>query len=258
MVALHRAGRSADALAAYQSARRRFAEELGLEPVTAAARARAADPRPRSRARPRAVDSPSAQQSPAPNGARCTHGRRVDHRRRRRRAHRHRNRTPTPQWSVVELASGARDPAQLTGAPAAIAAGEAGLWVAEPDVGALVRIDRSSRPCRPADPARGGRCGRCRRRSRVGRRAYPATSSPGSTPRPATRTQSIELGGAQVGALAYRSGHVWVADVTDHVLIELDATSGSELHDLRPAREADSARRRCPDDLDRRLRRRRS
>ena len=51
MLALYRAGRQADALAAYQEGRRALVDELGLEPGRRAPAARARDPQPRPRPR---------------------------------------------------------------------------------------------------------------------------------------------------------------------------------------------------------------
>ena len=55
MLALYRAGRQAEALEAYQAARRTLVDELGIEPGRAARGATASDPRPRTFARPTAA-----------------------------------------------------------------------------------------------------------------------------------------------------------------------------------------------------------
>ena len=69
MLALYRAGRQADALAAYQAARRAL-DEVGLEPSEELRRARGRDPAPRSEARrpPEAPGAGDAADRPPPRG----------------------------------------------------------------------------------------------------------------------------------------------------------------------------------------------
>ena len=96
ITALYRAGRQADALAAYQRVRARLADDLGLEPGPAAEGARAPDPRARTRALRAARGQPAVARTPSSSardardrGARATLLERAPARRDRR-ARRHR------------------------------------------------------------------------------------------------------------------------------------------------------------------------
>jgi YVTN family beta-propeller protein len=218
MTALYQAGRQSEALASYQSARRRFANELGLElspqlhhleqqilnhdPRLAprAARPRAPTRRPPGRRLAvvlllvLVVVGGSAALFVAVGGS---------------------SRAP-----LVELRG-------LVDTPAAMAVGRSSVWVAEPNAGAVVAVDIASRrvvqrvplPGSPGAVAVGG--------GAVWVAGVPGGSISRIDPKTGIKTQMISLGGAQVSALAYGGGLVWAADATDRTLIALDAASGA-------------------------------
>ncbi len=223
MLALYRAGRPTDALAVYQEGRRRLADELGLEPS------------PRLRELERQILS----HDPALGGPPPT----------RRPAPRR------PRWPVLVVALGAcgaaaaaiaaglwltgesRGPGALvqvdprmpgvTSTPAAMAADRTSVWIAEPDVGAVVRIDRASRRVVQRIPVDGSPGALA-----VGGGAVWAADVPGDTltridPDTGARTQAIDLGGALISAITYDHGTVWAADTSDRTLIGVDATTGT-------------------------------
>ena len=225
MVALYRDGRQSEALAAYQAARQRLADELGLEP----------SPQLRELERRILSHDPELGTPPATTASR----------RRNRRG-----------WfaaavvaavvaggavaaAVVIGASGSNrqvvevpqipgaDASELSDAPAAMAADRRSLWVAEPNAGAVVQVDRASRRVVQRVPL-GGSPGAVA----VGGGAVWAASVPGGVvhridPATGVVTQRISLGGAQVTALASGLGKLWVADATDRTLVGLDPLSGT-------------------------------
>ena len=234
MLALYRAGRQADSLAAYRAAHQRLVEELGLEPgpelrelerrilehdpTLAAARVavRAAGPRIR-RTRLAVValalgaafvavflfSSGAAHQGPpmlaGSNG-------------------------------IVEVnaASGRLVSAtQLSGTPGAVSGGGGSVWVADPGAGEVSRIDPGSGVVvdqvlvggEPGSIVGGGG-------------AIWVASTVGATvtridPTTEAVTQTISLPGANPGAIAYGNGRLWVADSVEHEVFEIDPMTGS-------------------------------
>ena len=153
MLSLYRAGRQADALAAYQTARRRFAEELGLEPsgelrelerrilthdpalAPAAEARRAAVPR-----RPSRRSFAVAALALAAVGASVVAGVKLGT---------GGSRASTARGSVTgvfELTGhSSLAGASLADAPTAMVADASSIWLAEPSAGAVVRVDLASR-----------------------------------------------------------------------------------------------------------------
>src|SRR5450755_3641140 len=221
MLALYRAGRHADALAAYRAARERMGEELGLEPgpalhelerrilqhdPTLATRRRAVIAL--GRRRPRALlaagvlvvavaliasallSSGAAQPGPA-------------------------RLSGSSGIVAVSIASGRLvTAAPLAGAPGAISGGWGSVWVADAGEGAVARIDPRSGVVvdripvsgEPGSIASGGG-------------AIWVASTVGATvtridPTTEAVTQTIVLPGSNPVAIAFGDGRLWVADAT--------------------------------------------
>jgi peptide/nickel transport system substrate-binding protein len=241
MLSLYRAGRQADALAAYQVCRRRFAEELGLEPG------------PELRALERRIlgQDPTLDAVPAsPSAARS------------RRITRARIVAAAVALVVVaasvtagielgtagssgssvlgstdgifELGTGSSALAEssLTDAPAAMAADARSLWLAEPNASEVVRVDRASGKMVEQVPVSGSPASLA-----IAGGAVWVASVPGNTltridPTTDNKT-AIGLGGARAAALAFGLGRLWVADPTDAALLAIDPVSGEVVQTLQ-------------------------
>ena len=250
MLALYRAGRQAEALAAFRMASRRFSEELGLEP----------GPGLRELEQKILVQDPSLE---PPHRTRSA----AKHLRGRSR-----------RWAVVvavaaavlvaaivgaillfdgtgtttsaesnaashlvglSLSSGTRiDDVPLRGTPSAMARDGRSLWLADPNAGTVSGIDLNARAVveritlggNPGVLAIGG--------GSVWVAGLPGSKLTRIDPGTEAVTQTVGLGGASAAALAFDGGALWVADTTDDTLIEFDAATGVARRtlelDLRP------------------------
>jgi YVTN family beta-propeller protein len=236
MVALYRSGQQARALEAFRAGKRRFAEELGLEPGPALqtlereilrqdpalaaptrrfARRHAAPTRRRIiAAGVIAVAVIAGAAALAVVHTRGTGASDVA-------AHR-------SQVVGLHLGSaGTEEAIALDVAPAAMVAGQGSLWLADPSAGAVVRVDpdeatvvdRIPVGMTPSALAIGG--GSVWVASVPGDKVIRVDAATGQI------TQAVPLGGARVSALAFGMGGLWIADVTDDSLLELDPASGS-------------------------------
>jgi peptide/nickel transport system substrate-binding protein len=233
MLALYRAGRHADALAAYRAARERMAEELGLEPGPALRelerRILQHDPtlathRPTVLASGRRfpparvmagtlilaaaliasalLSSGAAQPAPRLSGA--------------------------SGIVAVSTASGRLVTATpLAGVPGAISGGSGSVWVADAGGGAVARIDPGSGVVVDWVPV-GGEPGSIT----SGGGAIWVASTVGATvtridPTTEAVTQTIVLPGSNPVAIAFGDGRLWVADSVARELFEIDPATGS-------------------------------
>jgi YVTN family beta-propeller protein len=247
MLALYRAGRRADALAAYQACRRRFAQELGLEP-SSELRALERQILEQDAALGAAIPSPSAAPARRVRRGRIaaigvalvavaasaiagvelgTGGSSASALGRSR-------------TGVVEIRSNAPVAgASLNDAPAAMAADAHSIWLAEPDAGAVVQIDETTRQ-RIETIAVGGSPAVLA----VGGGSIWVASVPGETieridPTIDKVTQRIHVRNGGVSALAYGLGRLWAADATNQQLLAFDPATGKRTQtiqvDVRPS-----------------------
>ena len=226
MLALYRTGRQTEALSVFQASRRRFAEELGLEPG------------PQLQELQRGILAHDAGLEP-PNLSQPIE--------------RPRSRPPVRRLAVMGVAvavaasaavgfllgtgGGASTPGlgptEIPDAPAAMVAAGDSLWSAFPDTGTVSRFDLVSRSVADRVPvggtpgmlAAGG--GAVWVASVLGDRVRRIDPDTGAV------TQSVHLEGAGVSALAFGSGSLWVADLVDSSVIEVDPGSGRRIRTLR-------------------------
>jgi YVTN family beta-propeller protein len=225
MVALYRSGQHTRALEAYRAGRHRLAEELGLEPgrplQDLERRILAHDPEldgpARRHARPRRRSTVIAVAILAAAGA-VLGGVLVFHGSSAGGASGSAN-------GVVDLSGHAV--VALTAPPAALAAGYGSLWVADPGQARIERIDVRDRTVVDRIPVAGAP-------GTVvvgGGSVWAATVAGGSVtriePSAGTVTQTIQLGGGRLSALAFGAGALWVGDATDDSLLEVDPATGT-------------------------------
>ncbi len=234
MLALYRAGRHADALAAYRAARERLAEDLGLEPgpelreleqrilqhdPTLATHRPAVLVSGRRRARARVAAGTLILAAVLIASALLSSGA---------------AQPGPPRLSgssgivAVGIASGRVVTAiPLAGAPGAISGGSGSVWVADPGDGAVARIDPRS-GLAVDRIAVGGEPGSIT----SGGGAIWVASTVGATvtridPTTEAVTQTIVLPGSNPVSIAFGDGRLWVADSVARELFEVDAATGS-------------------------------
>ena len=234
MLALYRAGRHADALAAYRAARERLDEELGLEPGPALSelerRILLHDPtlathrRPvltsvRRRARARVVAGAMVIGAVLIAVALLSSGAALSGQPRL---------SGTSGIVAVSIASGRLVTATpLAGTPGAISGGSGSVWVADAGDGAVARIDPGSGVVVDRIPV-GGEPGSIA----SGGGAIWVASTVGATvtridPTTEAVTQTIALPGSNPVAIAFGDGRLWVADSVARELFEIDPATGS-------------------------------
>jgi YVTN family beta-propeller protein len=237
MLALYQSGRQADALAAFQTGRRHLAEQLGLEPGPALQELQRKildhdpslglrGPRPRVRAsrwlsgrRLAAAGAAVAVAAGAAAGIMLgTGGTKASS-------------ATAGTHQVIGLRVDSRRSDQripVSGAAAALTASAGSLWLADPDAGAVLRLDPAARAVADQIPV-GGSPGALA----TGEGSVWAASVPGDhvariDPPTGAITQTIPLGTARASALTFGEGSLWIADIVDNAVIEIDPRSGAE------------------------------
>ncbi len=232
-LALHRSGRSSEALAQLAAARRRFAGELGLDvsPVL------------------RELEGQILRHDPALEGAASTTRSAAPRGRARRRrlaalvavaciaaiavavalAFNRGDRPAEPAARSAQLIEvGTGESVALTASSRVLAAGDRAVWLAQQSDALVLRVDRASATVVDRIQVHGVPVALA-----LGDRSlWVATSQPGRLERldleTDSVTQTIPLGVDPV-ALAFVSGRLWLADAADEALIEIDPGSGSAL-----------------------------
>jgi peptide/nickel transport system substrate-binding protein len=230
MLALYRAGCHTEALEAFQAARRRLVEELGLEPgpelYELQRRILEHDPNlapPRrfptstGSRRSTAVVAALVLVCMAAAGVLLS----VD-------ASASRPRLAAGASGVIAIDTGSDQPvaaAPLAGPPGSLTAAAGSVWVADPGSNAILAVDRASGnvvdriPVRDEPGSIASGDGAIWVASTVGStvtRVDPATDSV---------TQRISLPGDNTAALLFTAGRLWVADPVEHELFEIDPAS---------------------------------
>ncbi|HEY1478489.1 MAG TPA: ABC transporter substrate-binding protein [Gaiellales bacterium] len=129
-----------------------------------------------------------------------------------------------------ELGSGTAQERQvLSAVPSAVAAGGRAVWVAEPSLHDVVRVDPATGSVVDRIPVQGQPSGI----ALDGGSVWVATTLTGTLTRIAadtgTVTQTLDLGGADATAVAVGKAGLWVADSTDGALLQIDRETGETL-----------------------------
>jgi peptide/nickel transport system substrate-binding protein len=235
MLALYRAGRQAEALSVFEAARRRFADELGLEPgaylVELQRRILAHDPsliaptpaarevRPRRHRRSALAAAGAAIVALGLSlGISFATGGSV----------RTSSTSGDPELVGLDRRSGAIDATvTLPGNPAAVASGYGFLWVADPNAGTVARVDVDSETVADRVPVGGSPSALEVGGGSVWVASVPQGGLSRLDPLTGTVTQRLRLG-VDISALASGAhDDLWVGDATDRTLIEIDPVSGA-------------------------------
>jgi DNA-binding SARP family transcriptional activator/ABC-type transport system substrate-binding protein len=243
MLALYRAGRQAEALAAYQAGRRRLGEELGLEPGPqlrelqrkilehdpSLAPPLAASVRSPQRQSPRRLVTKAAVVAAVAAVASVVIGIAIGSGGRKSPA-----RQPGDSRLVaVNTLGGVGGDVALGDAPAAAVAADGSLWLASPGSGVVTRVADSTHTIVDSIPVSGSPALLAAGGGSIWVASALGASIARVDPRNGAVSQTVSLGSARVAALTFGGGALWVANAAGDSLLAIDPVAGRVVRALQ-------------------------